>query len=154
MRIDHLLLVIISASMLVLTACNLALEEEILNEATIDVTEEPTAMVAAETTPEPPEPVDTTAPDSSDSSNEANSATSNVVSVSQANTTSTDNANCTPRTNLATYTVVTGDTLYSIATAHNSTVSELSVYNCLVDTNVLSVGQQLYVPDAGNVGNQ
>ena len=157
-RTFSLSLMMLIASMLALTACNLAAEateEIILDEVATSVTVQPTIIVEAETTPELTEPVDTTASDTSD---EANNTTSNFASAAQTNTTLNpapgDNGDCTLRTDLATYTVVSGDTLYSIATAHDSTVSELSVYNCLVDINILAVGQQLYVPDAVSDSNQ
>ena len=45
------------------------------------------------------------------------------------------------------YTVVRGDTLFSIATRNQSTVSEISTGNCLGNANQISVDQVLYVPD-------
>jgi hypothetical protein len=45
------------------------------------------------------------------------------------------------------YTVVSGDTLFRIATRNQSTVSEISAGNCLGNANQISVGQVLYVPD-------
>ena len=48
-----------------------------------------------------------------------------------------------PNTN--TYTVKIGDTLYSIAREYNTTVDELKDLNVL-NTNILSIGQQLQIP--------
>jgi flagellum-specific peptidoglycan hydrolase FlgJ len=52
------------------------------------------------------------------------------------------------RTNehIQTYTVVKGDTLYSIARKHNLTVETLKDYNGL-DSNTISIGQVLYLHD-------
>lgn len=47
-----------------------------------------------------------------------------------------------------TYKVVAGDTLYSIATKHNTTVEELRALNNLT-SNFIFVGQELRVPGAG-----
>lgn len=44
------------------------------------------------------------------------------------------------------YTVVAGDTLGSIAQRANTTIAQLVVANCLTDSNLIYVGQQLYVP--------
>ena len=43
------------------------------------------------------------------------------------------------------YTVVAGDTLYSIAKKHNTTVENLKALNGLT-SNLLSIGQKLTVP--------
>ena len=45
-----------------------------------------------------------------------------------------------------TYTVKSGDTLYSIARKYNTTVSELINRNNLKTSN-LSIGQELIIPD-------
>ncbi len=44
------------------------------------------------------------------------------------------------------YTVVAGDTLGNIAQRAGATVQQLAAANCLADTNLIYVGQQLYVP--------
>lgn len=76
--------------------------------------------------------------------------TSPPVPTQRANTVS-----CTvTQTNLPLYTVVTGDTLSSIATHSGSTVAELTQINCLANASVISVGQQLRVPRAITTGNQ
>lgn len=57
--------------------------------------------------------------------------------------------NCSPRTDwTATYTVVAGDTLASIASRSNTTIDQLTQGNCLVDANLISVGQVLRVPNS------
>lgn len=47
--------------------------------------------------------------------------------------------------NYTTYTVKSGDTLYSIANKYNTTVSNIMNYNNL-KTNLLSIGQQIKIP--------
>jgi|GEM_PF-5621613 len=54
--------------------------------------------------------------------------------------------NCTVRTDLPTYTIISGDTLSSIATRFDTTTAQLSEYNCLTNANVITTGMQLYVP--------
>lgn len=54
--------------------------------------------------------------------------------------------NCTPRTEWQSYTVVSGDTLSNIAARTGTTVNDLVTANCLANSNVLLVGQQLRVP--------
>ena len=51
-----------------------------------------------------------------------------------------------PNPNVSTYTVLSGDTLSTIAVNSGSTVEELAQLNCLEDTNLITVGQQIYVP--------
>jgi LysM repeat protein len=54
---------------------------------------------------------------------------------------------CSPRADWAgSVTVQTGDTLFRIASRFNLTVDELSRGNCLVNANVIQVGQVLRVP--------
>ena len=55
-------------------------------------------------------------------------------------------ANCAIRTDWPTYSVVAGDTLFSIAQKVGSSVNELAQANCLTNTGVIVVGQQLRVP--------
>lgn len=52
----------------------------------------------------------------------------------------------------ATYTVVSGDTLYSIASRFNTTVPEIKRLNNLI-TDTLSIGQQLFIPTLENPGD-
>lgn len=54
-----------------------------------------------------------------------------------------------PPTNTGTYTVKRGDTLTSIATAHNTSPPELAKLNNLADPNKLAIGQKLKVPAGG-----
>jgi hypothetical protein len=54
---------------------------------------------------------------------------------------------CTPRADwTGSVTVQTGDTLFRIATRFNLTVDQLAQGNCLVNANVIQVGQVLRVP--------
>ena len=53
---------------------------------------------------------------------------------------------CTPRADWFIYTVLPGDTLGRIAQRTGSTINDLAIANCLLDINVISVGQQLRVP--------
>jgi murein DD-endopeptidase MepM/ murein hydrolase activator NlpD len=55
-------------------------------------------------------------------------------------------AQCSMRTDWPTYTVVGGDTLFSIARCSGTTVNVLMQANCLVNANQIFVGQQLRVP--------
>ncbi len=64
------------------------------------------------------------------------------VNLPTANTNST----CTKRTDWIVYTVKQGDTLGQIAGRVGSSTSELTQSNCLENANILTVGQQLYVP--------
>ncbi|MAS38223.1 MAG: hypothetical protein CL610_29775 [Anaerolineaceae bacterium] len=54
--------------------------------------------------------------------------------------------NCTPRYDWPFYIVVAGDTLSSIASRTNSSVSQLVQANCLSNPNIINPGQQLRVP--------
>ena len=53
---------------------------------------------------------------------------------------------CNPRMDWQFYTVIAGDTLGSIANRVNSTVTDLTIANCLANPNNLMVGQQIRVP--------
>lgn len=53
---------------------------------------------------------------------------------------------CAPRADWMSYTVVSGDTLGSIARRAGATVDELARANCLADANRISVGQVVRVP--------
>ena len=53
---------------------------------------------------------------------------------------------CTPRTDWPTYTVQSGDTLYSIAQRSDSTQAIVQAANCLADPNKIFEGQTLRVP--------
>ena len=61
--------------------------------------------------------------------------------------TATSTAACTVRTDWFEYTVVRGDTLFSIAQRSGSSVEELAEGNCLGDPTKISVGQRLYAPN-------
>jgi murein DD-endopeptidase MepM/ murein hydrolase activator NlpD len=58
-------------------------------------------------------------------------------------------AQCKVRTDWPTYTVVQGDTLFSIARRFNTTVATLTQANCLSNSARILVGQQLRVPPNG-----
>ena len=53
---------------------------------------------------------------------------------------------CTPPVDWVIYTVRSGDTLAGIAISHGITVAEIVDANCLDETAVIYIGQQLYVP--------
>ena len=55
-------------------------------------------------------------------------------------------AQCTPRTDWSIYAVVSGDTLYGIARRYATTPTALIQGNCLINPNILLVGQPLRVP--------
>ena len=55
-----------------------------------------------------------------------------------------------PTSTVNTYTVISGDSLYSIAKKYNTTVSNLKTLNNL-STNTLSIGQVLKVPSSSEV---
>jgi hypothetical protein len=55
-------------------------------------------------------------------------------------------ANCAPYTLWPVYIVVAGDTLGEIATRTGSTINQLMLANCLIDPELIYVGQTLYVP--------
>lgn len=71
-----------------------------------------------------------------------NNLTSNTLSIGQTLKIPVSTQN----TNEKTYTVKSGDTLYSIARKYNTTVSELINRNNLKTSN-LSIGQELIIPD-------
>lgn len=53
---------------------------------------------------------------------------------------------CTAPEDWSVYVVQTGNTLFSIARAVESSVNELRLVNCLEDVNTIFIGQELYVP--------
>lgn len=55
---------------------------------------------------------------------------------------------CLPRTDWATYTIVAGDNLYTLAKNMNTTVAELAQANCLEHPESLMPGQSIYVPSS------
>jgi LysM repeat protein len=59
---------------------------------------------------------------------------------------------CGPPDDWVRYTVRRGDTLYAIARAHSTKVSELLKANCMTST-LLRTGQLLYVPPGGGSGS-
>lgn len=71
-----------------------------------------------------------------------NNLTSNTLSIGQTLKIPTSTQNVTEQT----YTVKSGDTLYSIARKYNTTVSELINRNNLKTSN-LSIGQKLIIPN-------
>lgn len=76
-----------------------------------------------------------------------NNLTSNALSIGQKLKLKESTENTST---LNTYTVKSGDTLYSIAKNYNTTVSNLKTLNNLT-TNVLSIGQVLKVPTASEL---
>lgn len=74
-----------------------------------------------------------------------NNLSSNLLQIGQ-KLIINENASVNPETNLIKYTVVKGDTLYSISRKFNTTVSEISSLNNL-KTNVLQIGQVLLIPN-------
>ncbi len=80
--------------------------------------------------------------------------TSTPIPIIQSNESSASITCSIPNPNLPIYRVVSGDTLSSIALRANTTVAELVRLNCLGDTNLIAVGQQLYVANAIPTTNQ
>ncbi len=72
--------------------------------------------------------------------------TSGGTSGSTSGSTSGGTTTCVIRTDWQIYTVVSGDTLSSIARRVNSTVNQLASANCISDPSRISVGQALRVP--------
>lgn len=144
-KIMPLVRYLIIASVFLLAGCNLGSHEASLDEPSIittatefieftqqtdsTVTEVPIASDNAEATSAPPEP---------------------IISAE----TSVDMTDCTVRSDWFTYRVVTGDTLSSIATRTQSTVLTLLDANCLSNANLITAGQQLYVPNQVTVASQ
>ena len=54
--------------------------------------------------------------------------------------------NCPPPTGWVQYIVQNGDSLAGLADATGSTVEQLGTANCIADTNIVYVGQVLYLP--------
>lgn len=77
-----------------------------------------------------------------------------TVPIVQNNEPSTSSTCTIPNPSLPIYRVVSRDTLSSIAVRTNTTVAELVRLNCLGDTNLIAVGQQLYIPNAIPTTNQ
>lgn len=72
-----------------------------------------------------------------------NNLTTNTLTIGQQLQIPTTEFVETPTTTI-TYTVVPGDTLYSIARTYNTTVNNIKQQNNL-ETNLLTVGQQLLI---------
>jgi len=79
-----------------------------------------------------------------------NNLTSNTLSIGQILTIPTDDQDQTPTVIGNTYTVKSGDTLYSIARKYNVSVNDLKNANNLT-SNTLSINQELVIP--GNSTN-
>lgn len=75
-----------------------------------------------------------------------NNLTSNLLSIGQKLKIPGNESNSDGYT---TYTIKSGDTLYSIANKYNTTVSEIMDYNNL-KTNLLSIGQQIKIPSTSS----
>ena len=81
-----------------------------------------------------------------------NNLTSDILSIGQVLLIPSGQVIETDTTNKQTYTVKSGDTLYSIARDNNLTVDELKQLNNLT-TNLLSVGQTLLIPTTTSTTN-
>lgn len=110
----------------VLSACNLASAPEATEEIAIGITVVPT-NTAIPTTVAP---------------------TEIPISATSAPVVQSPDTGCAIPVNWVTYTVQSGDTLFSIAQRSNSTVDALVNANCLESANILNVGQNLYLPQA------
>lgn len=75
----------------------------------------------------------------------SHTATGTAQPSSNVQTSATVSSACTPRTNMVSYTVVSGDSLSSIAARTGSTVAELVEWNCLANANMIVVGMRLQV---------
>lgn len=86
-------------------------------------------------------------------------STSSVVSISPTSSSVTPSATvqatqvktCTQPLGWTTYTVKSGDTLYSIAIRYQSTVAALQVGNCLGGTTKIITGWKLWVPNNATI---
>jgi LysM repeat protein len=74
-----------------------------------------------------------------------NNLTTNTLSIGQTLKVSDDSQTTTPSQTTTTYTVKSGDTLYSIANKYGLSVSEIKSLNNL-SSNLLSIGQVLKLP--------
>lgn len=129
----------------ILPILGLAILLVLLSACSLSSTIDPTAPPAI--TDLPPTPIVVTATSLPVTSTTA--PTSTVVATTNPNGGQSGNLPpCTPRTDLPTYIVATGDTLGSIATRAGSTSAELTRINCLTNPNIISVGQVLRVPRA------
>ena len=59
---------------------------------------------------------------------------------------------CVVRTDLPTYRVVPGDTLFLIAVRNHISPTELAADNCITNTNLIFVGQLLHLPNGSGGG--
>ncbi|NPV65536.1 MAG: LysM peptidoglycan-binding domain-containing protein [Anaerolineae bacterium] len=90
-------------------------------------------------------------PDNSNDNNNDNSSNRNTNS----NTSASGSCVVTQPAGWTTYTIRRGDTLSAIARGAGSTISELVAANCITNTRLIRVGQQLFVPrqPTGNLTN-
>lgn len=155
MNLKHMTLL---ALLLFSAACSLSAREEALeagalatatearlNAADINATATSIALARQPATSAPPL---TTQPQTSADTTSGGSASQTSGSSTTTSAQPRFRSGCTPRADWPLYTVVSGDTLASIARRANSTVAQLADANCLADVNLLSTGQQLRVPQA------
>lgn len=150
MKSQSMLIVLLCAALVsVLTGCRLAsgelaaATEEALPEASVEAAQPVDGNTSdtetlTEATDEPP------------SQQTENTTTAPIVVADNSNTQpSTDNTvaiTCQPRTDWQLYIVVSGDTLFNIASRANTTTQALIEANCLTNPDVIEAGQQLRVP--------
>jgi LysM repeat protein len=80
-------------------------------------------------------------------------ANSNNPPTKQPQSTNTTTS-CTPRADWTViYTIVSGDTLFDVATRSNTTAQAVAQGNCLSDPNAISAGQQIRLPQTPTSNN-
>lgn len=126
------LVIVLSITVIATLACSLSSKDEGNRDNPTTISQQPSPSPTF--TVVPPTPTPTVRPNESNN-NTGNSGNNNPPP-----------ANCTPRTDWFTYTIVRGDTLFSIAQRAGSTVNALATGNCLTDPTAISAGQTLYVP--------
>lgn len=116
------------------------------NDDAIDTTQTETLLVNTSS--------NTTTNTTNTNSNTQSSQTNIVIQQpAQNNVVAEANTACTVRTDLPIYTIVAGDTLFSIATRANMTVDDIVRINCLTDRNIIEVGQQLRLTKSISTAN-